>query len=266
MRDARGMTTNRLSTILERKAIEIAESKRARPVETLQGPYTSQSRGFRAALSGDGLSIIAEIKRRSPSKGTLRANLDVADTAAAYARAGAAAVSVLTDQTFFGGALDDLTSARSNASVPILRKDFIIDPYSIHESRFFGADAVLLIVRVLGAARLAELISLAAELDLDALVEVHTPDETRTALDAGAAIIGINNRNLDTFDVDRQTALDLRPLIPPDRVTVAESGMRTRADVMRMADAGFHAVLIGESLMTADDPEQKLRELMVIAP
>ncbi len=224
---------NILTDIVERKKAEVAARQRKIPLAALQA-YGLQSvglpprRSFRSALKTPDLSVIAEIKRRSPSKGELRCDIDVAQVARSYAANHASAISVLTDETFFGGSHDDLVSARDSVNLPVLQKDFIIDPYQLHEARSIGADAVLLIVRILGRQRLGELLGIAAELTLDALVEVHTAEELAQALEAGAGIIGVNNRNLDTFDVSLQTAVDLRPLIPPGCIAVAESGIVDR--------------------------------------
>lgn len=251
-----------LSDILKRKAAEVAEQKRRHPSIACNGGDLPPLRGFRSALEASGLSVIAEFKRRSPSKGVLRSDWDPIAAARCYADHGAAALSVLTDATFFGGSPADLSAARSGVDLPVLRKDFIVDPVQVHESRRADADAVLLIVRALGAERLRELLALCGALGMDALVEVHTREELCDALEAGAEIIGVNNRDLDTFEVRLETALRLRSLIPSDRIAVAESGIRRREDAARLDAAGFDAILVGETLMTAADPGSKLRELM----
>jgi len=216
---------------------------------------------FAHALRVPGLSVIAEIKRRSPSKGVIAPGLDAAKTACAYATGGAAAISCLTDREFFGAHPDDLRLARS-ASLPILRKDFLIDEVQIDESSSMGASAVLLIVRILEPDRLRVLLQHARSLGLDALVEVHDEDEIDRALSSGAAIIGVNNRDLGTLVVDPTLAHRLRPRIPEGVLSIAESGVKTRDDVRRIEDAGFDAVLIGETLAASVDPAVKLRELM----
>lgn len=217
--------------------------------------------GFARALRVPGLSVIAEIKRRSPSKGVIAPGLDAAKTACAYATGGAAAISCLTDREFFGAHPDDLPLARS-ASLPVLRKDFLIDEVQIDESSSMGASAVLLIVRILEPARLRVLLQHAQSLGLDALVEVHDEDEIDRALSSGASIIGVNNRDLGTLLVDPGLAHRLRPRIPEGVLSVAESGVKTRDDVKRIEDAGFDAVLIGETLAVSSDPAVKLRELI----
>ena len=216
-------------------------------------------RGFRAALTGPDVAIVAEIKRSSPSRGALNENLDAAGIARSYAEGGAAAISVLTVPDGFGGSIDDLTAALS-AGPPVLRKDFILDPFQILESRAEGADAVLLVVRTLGA-ELASLYMATKALGMDALVEVFDEPDLDRALEVGADIIGINHRDLETFEVDPDRTTRLAPQVPPDVVVVGLSGVETRADVERLAGAGAHAVLVGETLVTADDPVAKLREL-----
>ena len=220
-------------------------------------------RGFKAALSGRDVAIVAEIKRSSPSKGALNENLDAAGIARSYAQGGAAAISVLTVPDGFGGSIDDLRAAMP-AGPPLLRKDFILDPFQILESRAEGADAVLLIVRILGA-EFASLYTLAKALGMDALVEVFDESDLERAAEAGADMIGINHRDLETFEVDPDRTAKLAPQVPPEMVVVGLSGVETRADVERLADAGAHAVLVGETLVTADDPVAKLRELRGVA-
>jgi indole-3-glycerol phosphate synthase len=208
------------------------------------------------------ITCIAEFKRRSPSAGWIRQGADAADVTARYAAAGAAALSVLTDEPFFGGTLEDLAAARAAAAVPILRKDFIVDAYQIAEARAAGADAVLLIVSALADAELGALLEAAARLGVETLVEAHDAVEARRAVAAGARIIGINNRDLRTFTVDRELAIRLRAEIPPERVVVAESGIRDAADVARLRAAGVDAMLVGETLMRAPDPGAGLRALL----
>lgn len=214
-------------------------------------------RVFGDALAAPGLSVIAEIKRRSPSKGALNPDLDPALLAKSYAEGGAAALSVLTDRRFFGGSPDDLRAARAACDLPVLRKDFTVDARDLADAVLMGASAVLLIVAALGDGELRRFLGLSRELALDALVEVHDEAELERALDAGAAIVGINQRNLRTFEVDRGLADRLGERIPPGVVKVCESGIRGRADVPN----GFDAVLVGESLVTSADPSAALREL-----
>jgi indole-3-glycerol phosphate synthase len=211
-------------------------------------------RPFRAALERAGeVAVIAEVKRRSPSAGWIREELSVAEVASSYETGGAAALSVLTDAEYFGGSLAALREARAAVALPVLRKDFIIDPLQVWEARAAEADAVLLIVRILDDEQLAALGALAGELGLGVLVEVHTAAELERALAAGASIIGINSRDLDTFHTDLGVAVELAASIPSDRLVVAESGIRTAADVDRVAAAGAKAILVGESLMRQDD-------------
>jgi len=216
--------------------------------------------GFGTALRGSRLSVIAEIKRRSPSKGELSPGLDAARTARDYALGRAAAISCLTDLKFFGARPGDFAQARA-AGLPVLRKDFLVDEIQIDESVGLGASAVLLIAKILPVRRLEALLRHATALGLDALVEVHDDDEVDLAIAAGAVIIGVNNRDLATLAVDSGRALRVRPRIPSGIVSVAESGVRTRDDVRRIEDAGFDAVLIGETLVTSPDPAATLLDL-----
>ena len=245
-----------LDDVLEAKRAEIARLRKDPPRVT----FVSDP-GFGRALRGPGLSVIAEIKRRSPSKGELAPGLDAAKTARAYASGGAAAISCLTDRNFFGARAEDLSQART-AGLPVLRKDFLVDEIQIDESVRMGASAVLLIVKILTAGRLEDLLRHASALGLDALVEVHDEAEVDSALAAGASIVGVNNRDLRTFQVDPTCALRLRPRIPAGVLSVAESGVRTRDDVRRIEAAGFDAVLIGETLVTSANPATTLMELL----
>jgi indole-3-glycerol phosphate synthase len=210
---------------------------------------------FAAELRGEGVAVIAEVKRQSPSAGLIRGDLDPAERAATYAGAGAAAISVLTDGPFFGGSIADLRAAVARVRVPVLRKDFILDELQIVEARAAGAAAVLLIVRALERARLESLIRFAATQGLDALVEVHSEGELTRALEGGGGIIGVNSRDLDTFRIDIPAAWKLLSRVPADRVAIAESGMKSVEDVERAAEAGADAVLIGTALSAADAPE-----------
>jgi indole-3-glycerol phosphate synthase len=221
---------------------------------------------FAAAVgAGDGINVIAECKRRSPSKGVLRAEYDPVAIARAYAAAGAAALSILTEPTFFDGALAHLEAVRRAVDVPILRKDFIVSEYQLFEARAAGADAVLLIVAALPAADLRRLASRADDLGLDALVEVHDGEELQVALDAGARIVGVNNRNLRTLDVDVRASEALIGRIPSGVVAVSESGLRTADDLVRLRGLGCRAFLIGERFMTATDPGAELKTLLAAA-
>jgi len=218
---------------------------------------------FRAALARhDRINVIAECKRRSPSKGVLRHDYDAAAIARGYAAAGAAAISVLTEPSFFDGALSDLCAVRAAVELPILRKDFVISEYQLWEAREAGADAVLLIVAALQPADLQALHRTADSLGLDVLVEVHTPEELAVALDAGARIVGVNNRNLRTLAVDLGASDTVLARKPPGVLAVSESGLKTPDDVVRMARLGYNAFLIGERFMTAPDPGTALGELL----
>lgn len=248
-----------LEAILEKKRKRIAG--RVFPhVENPPAPPDGR-RPFSEALRRNGMSLIAEIKKASPSKGLICADFDPARTAGVYARAGADALSVLTEEDFFLGSLDVLKTVRARTTLPILRKDFIVDRRELLETRAAGADAVLLIVAVLGA-RTGEFLAAAAALGLETLTEVHDVTELEIALRAGASVIGVNSRNLKTFEVSLETALAVKKALPPDVLAVAESGIRTRADVERLAAAGFDAILVGESLMRSDDPVKTADTLM----
>jgi indole-3-glycerol phosphate synthase len=221
-------------------------------------------RGFRAALAngGDGrVAVIAEVKRRSPSKGDLAPDLVPEVLAKAYQEGGAACLSVLTDQEFFWGSVEDLVEARVATRLPVLRKDFTVSPFDVCDTRLMGADAVLLIAAALSPSELRELLALATAVGLDALVEVHDEVELGRALDAGATLVGVNQRDLVTFEVDSRRAERVVAAIPNGVVKVAESGIRGPEDARRLADAGFHAVLVGESLVTSADPAAAVREL-----
>lgn len=250
-----------LDKIVETKKEEVAQAKRKKTLAGLQDAIgeLSPCRNFIAALNGSDCAIIAEVKCASPSRGRLVENFDPLKIAAAYEQNGAAAISVLTDEKYFLGSKEYLTRIKKEVELPLLRKDFIIDPYQIYESRVIGADAVLLIVRCLGA-KLNDFIGLAGQLGLAALTEVHTGPELDIALAAGADIIGINNRNLDTFVTDINTCKELARSIPAGIVTVAESGIRNRDDIENIMQSGIRAFLIGEALVTSDDIGRKLRE------
>jgi indole-3-glycerol phosphate synthase len=217
--------------------------------------------GFAAALRGERVALIAEVKRRSPSAGVINRNLDPAARAATYARAGAAAISVLTDGPFFGGSIADLEAVVERVPVPVLRKDFILDEVQVLEARAAGAAAVLLIVRALTPARLGELLSYARTVGVEALVEVHTEPELETAISAGAGVIGVNSRDLDSFHIDMESAWRLLETVPTATVAVAESGMAAVADVQRAAAAGADAVLIGTALSAVPDPAAAVKAL-----
>jgi indole-3-glycerol phosphate synthase len=221
-----------------------------------------EQRPFGEALTRPGLSVIAEFKRRSPSVGDIRPGATPAEIARSYDEAGAAALSVLTDEAHFGGALDDLREARAACELPVLQKDFIVDRYQLYEAAVAGADAVLLIVAALERDHLSRLYDEARDLDLDVVVEVHEEPELETALTVGAEVIGINNRNLDDFSVDVQTTYELITDVPAGKTVVSESGIAERSTLEELERVGVDAVLIGEALMRADDPGAKLRELI----
>ena len=217
--------------------------------------------GFAAAMREDGLQIVAEIKRRSPSAGAISTGLDPGALAAEYVAGGAAAVSVLTEPHFFGGSIDDLEAVRAHVVIPILRKDFIIDASQIWEARAAGADAVLLIVAALGPDQLEDLVGAAGEAGIAALVEVHTEAEALVALQAGAEVIGVNNRDLGTFVTDLAVAEAIAASLPADGVRIAESGVANAAGAARMAAAGYDGILVGEALVRAPDPAGLVAEL-----
>ncbi|NUM74005.1 indole-3-glycerol phosphate synthase TrpC [candidate division KSB1 bacterium] len=246
-----------LTRIVAHKQEEVRRAKRKSSLADLEQRAKSQSpvRDFRQALlAGGNVTVIAELKKASPSAGVLREDFDPQQLAQSYAANGAAALSVLTDENFFQGHLDYLNQARGVCSLPALRKDFIIDSYQIAEARAFGADAVLLIVAILDAAQLAELLALAKEFGMHALIEVHNEHEIETALAAGAEIVGINNRDLQTFSVSLATSEKLAARIPASCVRVAESGITSRNEVERLAECGIDAILIGSHLMRQPDP------------
>ncbi len=253
-----------LDDIVAAKREEIAEHKRKRPLTALADSplYEAERRPFAAALARPGRAIIAEVKKASPSRGVIRADFDPEAIAKGYAAGGARAMSVLTDAPFFQGSLVYLEAIRHVVDLPLLRKDFVIDPYQIHEARAFGADAVLLICAILDDGRLAELSALARDLGLDALVEVHSEGELDRAARVRARLVGINNRDLRTFVTHLETAETLAPLAPQGTIVVAESGLKTTADLERLEAAGVRAFLIGETFMAAPDPEAALRDLI----
>lgn len=249
-----------LDKIIETKKTEVEQLKRQTTISILEKTIAQLEpcRNFRQAISGDTCAIIAEVKCASPSRGRFIADFDPVRIAGVYEENGAAAISVLTDEKYFAGRKNYLTQIRQHVGLPILQKDFIIDPLQIYEARAIGADAVLLIVRVL-MEKLAQFIAAAENVGLSALVEVHTKAELDLALAADAEIIGINNRNLDTFVTDIDTSRKLRAQIPEGKIVVAESGIMARADIEFLMQANIHAFLIGEALITAPDIGKKLR-------
>ena len=261
------MSTDFLKKILVHKQGEVARAKANLPQATLEARLdTAPSvRSLAAALGEPGprkANIIAEIKRASPSKGVFKADLDAAVQASAYVDGGARAISVLTDETFFKGRLSDLTAVRTVSPIPVLRKEFILDAYQLFEARVAGADAVLLIVRMLAPKQLGELLAVCEGLGMEALVEIHGEAELATATRCGARLIGINNRDLATFETDLDIALRLARRLPADRIPVAASGIRDRADIQYNLDQGLFNFLIGESLVRSTDPEKHLNRLL----
>lgn len=255
-----------LDDIVKSKMKEIARCKRSVPLSRMK--ERALERGiktldFAAALRGDGIKLIAEVKKASPSRGVLCPDLDPVKLAQTYVDNGAAAVSVLTEERYFEGSLEQMASIRSQVrTTPILRKDFIFEPYQIYESRASGADALLLIVAMLSSDTLEELLSLSRALGMRCLVEIHDEEELERALTCRASIIGINNRDLRTFKLNLETTKRLRPLIPGDRIVVSESGICSRDDVRRLREWGVDAILVGETLVTASDVAAKMRELL----
>ncbi|MHB9116841.1 MAG: indole-3-glycerol phosphate synthase TrpC [Burkholderiales bacterium] len=256
-----------LNKILAVKAQEVAAAKAAKPLPGVRAAAAAEApaRDFVAAIRGKiaagSPAIIAEIKKASPSKGVIRPDFRPADIAASYARHGAACLSVLTDEEFFQGSADYLKQARAACALPVLRKDFMIDPYQVVEARAMGADCILLIVAALELPQMQELEALAHELGMAVLVETHDAAELERALELKTPLIGINNRNLRTFETRLETTLDLLPRIPPERIVVTESGILGGADVALMASHDVHAFLVGEAFMRASDPGEELARL-----
>lgn len=257
-----------LDDIRGHKKIEVAAREQSRPLGDLMEacgdapPPRPFADALVGAAAGAGIALIAEVKRRSPAAGDLRPDADAAMLASTYARAGAAAISVLTDERFFGGADTDLQAVRGHVDAPVLRKDFTISSYQIYEARSLGADAILLLASLLTDEQLALFLNAADRLGMSAIVEAHSAEEVQRAVTVHAPIIGINNRDLSTFKVDLGTTERLRPLIPAGTLVVGESGIACRADVERMQRSGAQAVLVGEALVRSADPAAKLRELL----
>jgi len=254
-----------LNRIIAEKREEVTQRKRNLPLSTLKERIVQRKAplDFASALKSDDTHLIAEVKKASPSQGVLCPDFNPVALAKNYADNGAVAISVLTETNYFQGSLDHLTAIREEVGLPLLRKDFILDQYQVYESRAYGADALLLIVAILSQAQLEELLSLSHNLGLSCLVEVHNEDEVERALLSGAEIIGINNRNLNTFKVDINTTHRLRPLIPQNRIVVSESGISNRSDVEKLKRWGVNTVLVGEALVTADDIPAKIKELIL---
>ena len=256
-----------LERILAVKAAEIAAARKAKPLHTVM--EEARTRGaprdfvgaLRAKVAAGRPAVIAEVKKASPSKGLLREHFDPAAIARSYERGGAACLSVLTDREFFQGRLDDLRAARAACALPVLRKDFVIDVYQVHESRAAGADCILLIAAALSQQTMRELEAVALERGLAVLVEVHDGDELQRALELKTPLIGINNRNLRTFETRLETTLELIERVPSDRLVVTESGILTPEDVQRMREKNVRCFLVGEAFMRAEDPGAELRRL-----
>ena len=255
---------NFLNKIKILKQEEIGGRKRRCPLSELKARIKDlpPPRNFKEALSGPKFSLIAEIKRASPSAGIFRSDFDPAATSRAYEEGGAAAISVLTEKAFFGGKLSYLKVVKEAVELPVMRKDFILDEYQVYESRAAGADAILLIAELLTGKKMKYFLKLSHRLKLSCLVEAHSGNELGKVLSAGANIVGINNRNLKTLQIALETSLNLLPLIPPDRIKVSESGIQTPVQVKLLKDAGADAILVGETLMRSKDIKAKIRELL----
>jgi len=253
-----------LDDIVRGRRADLAAAKRLAPLRALEErpAYAAPRRDFFGRVRDGRPAVVAEIKKASPSRGVIRADFDPVAIACAYEAGGAAALSVLTEERYFQGSLAHLSAVRSSVTLPLLRKDFVVDSYQVVEARAWGADAVLLIAAILDDALLAELLATAAQCGLDALAEVHTEAELERVAAAGAKLSGVNNRDLQTFETTLATAERLRPLVPEGAVPVAESGIHGARDVQRLLKAGYEAFLIGETLMRAPDPGEKLREIL----
>ena len=259
---------NVLSEIIGKKRERVAAAKQAIPFDGMRSlasdaRHNAKPHAFLNALRTDGINIIAEFKRRSPSKGMIRADASLTDIAQSYQAGGAAGISVLTEADYFAGALDDLRQVKTAVTLPVLRKDFLFEEYQVYESAAAGADALLLIVAALDDEQLSRLRRLAEdELGMDALVEVHTSDEMKRAAACGAHLIGVNNRDLRTFEVSLETSLSLAGEAPSGALLVSESGLHSSQDLQRLHEAGYRGFLIGETLMRADNPEETLQNLL----
>ena len=257
------MTPTILDKILANKKIEVEENKKLLPLSVLKERIAQyKPLDFPGALRGNGIKLIAEVKKASPSKGLLCPDLDPVAVAATYAENGAAAISVLTEIKHFQGSPKYLAEIRETVNIPLLRKDFIYDEYQIYESAAYGADAILLIATILSPEKLERLLEISHSIGIYCLVEVHNENDLFTALLAGAGIIGINNRDLTTFKVDIDTTRRLRMLIPEETIVVSESGIHDADDMKKMKECKVNAVLVGEALVTADDIPAKMKELM----
>jgi indole-3-glycerol phosphate synthase len=258
---------NILNAIIEKKRERVEAAKTIMPVDQMRRlaeevRSAAKPHALADALRADGINIIAEFKRRSPSKGMIRADADVIEMAKWYEAGGAAGMSVLTEEDYFAGSLDDLRAVKASVKMPVLRKDFVFEEYQVYESAAAAADAILLIVAALDDDTIRNLRRLAEdELGMDALIEVHTADELKRATACGAKLVGVNNRDLRTFEVSLDTSLSLAPQMPADSVAISESGLRSSADLQRLRDVGYRGFLIGETLMRTDNPAEALRNL-----
>jgi indole-3-glycerol phosphate synthase len=253
-----------LDRIIAQKREEVKQRKTVATMAYLQERIARQKPAvdFALALKGDRIRLIAEVKQASPSRGILTSNFSPTKLARTYAEGGAAAISVLTEANYFGGNIEHLAAIKEAVGLPLLRKDFIFDPYQVYESRAYGADALLLIATILSQGQLKELISLSHSVGLKCLVEVHNEGDMERAVLSAAEIIGINNRDLNTFAVDINTTRRLRPLVPKEKITVSESGVKSKRDVEKLGKWGVDAVLVGEALVTASDVRAKMKELI----
>jgi indole-3-glycerol phosphate synthase len=257
------MITSILENIVNDKKLEVEQKKRLLPLSALKERIAQYKPiDFAAALTGSDVSLIAEVKKASPSKGVLCEDYDPVKLAVTYARNGAAAISVLTESKYFQGRLKHLVDIREKVNIPLLRKDFIFEEYQVYESAAYGADAMLLIASMLNPGQLTELLEISHNIGLFCLVEVHNEEELKTALLAGAQIIGINNRDLNTFEVNIDTTRRLRLLIPQQYIVVSESGITCKDDMKKMRECKVNAVLVGEALVTADDIPARMKELI----
>lgn len=256
---------NLLQTIISRTKHGVETRKNKLPLEVIKEKIATlpSTRNFAASLEGkQNTNLICEVKKASPSKGLILRDYDPVKISKIYEEFGAKAISVLTESDFFLGSLNDLKDVKNSIQIPVLRKDFIIDPYQIYESRYFGADCILLIVRILEREELKDFIQLAKELGLDCLVEIHNKNELKKALDCEVKNIGINNRNLDKLNVNIKTSLSLFPLIPAEKTVVSESGIKGKKEIDRLKDCGINSFLIGEALLTAPDIKAKIKEFL----
>lgn len=250
---------------MAKKRARVAAAKGLVPLDEMRrlASDSAKSHALLGVLRRDGVNIIAEFKRRSPSKGMIRADADLTGIARSYEAGGAVAMSVLTEEDYFAGSLDDLRTVKATVKLPVLRKDFLFEEYQVYEAAAAGADAILLIVAAIDDETVSRLRRLAEdELGMDALVEVHTDDEMKRAVACGATIIGVNNRDLRTFEVSLETSIALATYAPSETILISESGLHTSNDLQRLREAGYKGFLIGETLMRADNPEQALRQLL----